>query len=343
MTDPERDPPIEDQLLQEAATWFARMRGPDAEASEPDFEAWLGRGALHRRAYNRASEIFAMGKLLADGSEAPATTQEVPRRESARRTAVLAAVAFLVLVSAAWLLHTVSRFKGQEIASGDSTDKPSTLRFATGVDQIRSVRLEDGSIVKLDADTRLVILFDRRLRRLALEQGLARFQVAHEARPFVVHAGGGSVTARGTIFDVALTKDRRVSVSLIQGIVDVSLPSSEHADKPRPATRRLRSGETLSFAAARRVDDRAPGSGKSAAGSATDTARDYDNVRLADLIAEANHGSSRQIVLATPAIGDRRVSGRFRIDDPQLLAQRLAALFDFTVEGRAADILLSVR
>ena len=72
MSEPETGPPAEDQLLQEAAAWFARMRGPDAEASRDEFEAWLARGALHRRAYNRAAEIFAMGKVLGD-NQGPTT------------------------------------------------------------------------------------------------------------------------------------------------------------------------------------------------------------------------------------------------------------------------------
>jgi len=48
-------------------------------------------------------------------------------------------------------------------------------------------------------------------------------------------------------------------------------------------------------------------------------------------------------ILAGPAIGERRISGRFRIDDPEILAERLAALFDFTVDRRPADILIKSR
>ncbi len=45
-----------DQLWSEATLWFARMRSPEADALRPEFEAWLARGALHRRYYNRAAE-----------------------------------------------------------------------------------------------------------------------------------------------------------------------------------------------------------------------------------------------------------------------------------------------
>jgi transmembrane sensor len=39
-------------------------------------------------------------------------------------------------------------------------------------------------------------------------------------------------------------------------------------------------------------------------------------------------------------LGERRVSGRFRIDDTELLADRLAALFDLTVDRSKATAIL---
>jgi transmembrane sensor len=347
MTDPERDPPIEDQLLKEAATWFARMRGPDAEASRPGFEAWLARGALHRRAYNRASEIFAMGKLLAGETEAKGEGRRSPRAPPSRTA--LVAVAVIILVSVGLiLLRPVFRHRanGNEIASRSLGGKLNTLLFVTRVDETRSVRLADGSVVRLESGTRLAVTLDRTSRRLTLEQGLARFQVAHEPRPFIVRAGGGSVTARGTIFDIALTNDRRVAVSLIEGTVDVSLPIADRAAKRQPVIRRLRPGETVSFAAVSDGSGQEPrASGESAMKTggptaAADGARDYDNVRLSDLIAEANRGAPQKIRLASAAMGERHVSGRFRIDDSDLLADRLAALFDFTVQRGSGIILL---
>ncbi len=49
MTVPETPPPPgpRSQLQQEAATWFSRMHGPNAEDHRAEFETWLARGALH--------------------------------------------------------------------------------------------------------------------------------------------------------------------------------------------------------------------------------------------------------------------------------------------------------
>src|SRR3546814_15110866 len=77
--------------------------------------------------------------------------------------------------------------------------------LASKIGEIRTVALEDGSRVTLDTDTILHIAYSPTERGLKLERGRARFDVSYDAsRPFVVFAGGGSITAHGTVFDVAV-------------------------------------------------------------------------------------------------------------------------------------------
>ena len=73
------------------------------------------------------------------------------------------------------------------------------------VGETRFVTLEDGSHVHLDSRSAIAVRYDGSQRRIALLQGEAWFEVApNKDRPFVVEAAGGSVTARGTAFDLAL-------------------------------------------------------------------------------------------------------------------------------------------
>lgn len=332
MTEPGAESPIDDVLLREGAAWFARMRGPDAQASKADFEAWLGQGAAQRRAYNRAAEIFAMGKLLAGDPGEMRTAGMVSRR---RAVPVLTIAVLLVLVGSLLMLRPWHRpsLAAPDLAGVDRGSGKRRIFYAAGPSETRLARLDDGSTVRLAGGSRLASFFDRTERQLFLLQGVARFHVAHEVRPFVVYAGGGSVIARGTTFDVALTADRRVAVELLEGTVDVKLP--------RPGApggslvRRLRSGESLSFAVA---------SGGVAAPGASDAigdgALDYNGISLSELIARANRGGGLQIRLADPALGGLKVSGRFRTGDRALLAQRLAALLDLTAEPTRDGILL---
>lgn len=351
MSEAETGPPAEDRLLQEAAAWFARMRGPDAEASRDEFEAWLARGALHRRAYNRAAEIFAMGKVLGD-NQGPTTSGA--GRDGHWNWRVLAALGatLLALVTTTWLALRATmdaQVPGERVAESDTRRERNALQLTTVPGETRTVGLADGSVVRLEADTVLGVAFDRAARRLSLERGKARFRVAREARRFVVYAGGGQVTARGTMFHVGLGADRRVTVRLIEGIVEVTLPSSGSGSPRLPAPRRLWPGQTMSFTARSEASPEQPATteGRRSSGSSQgrpQAAQEYEAVRLAELIAAANRRASPPIRLAEPAIGERRVSGRFRTHDADILAERLAALFHLAVDrSDPAEIVLRPR
>lgn len=326
------DPPPDDQLLKEAATWFARMRGPEAETYRDEFEAWLRRGALHRQAYNRAAEVFALGKHLRE-SDGPSPAMKGAGGWRGRKLLVpLAAV--LVLAATAWLVLGGAIFPRSGPAPiAERSGGPAGIdrRVATEAGQTRTARLEDGSLVNLGSATRIRVQFDRRERRINLEQGMARFAVAHDTRPLIVHAGGGQVRAVGTLFEVAVAGDGRVTVQLIEGSVEV-IPAPDQAT-PRPAPRRLFPGQSMSFAArsVRPAGNEAPaqpGASSDRTATANGVASEFHNVTLAELVASANRRARRPIHLADPAIGTLRVSGRFRIDDTRLLAERLALLFD---------------
>lgn len=318
----------DDALAREAAHWFARMRGPDADAGRAQFEAWLARGPAHRAAYNDTAEVFAMGKLLAEpGEPAPAPP---PRRPVLAM--VLATVAACVVGAGAWVAtHPPGPASDSREAIAGTTDHRRISAVAGGA---RVVRLADGSTVRLGDGTILDVDIAGGQRSLRLWQGQARFEVAHEQRPFIVFAGGGSVTARGTIFEVALGRSGKVDVRLLQGAVDVALPRAPTS--PQPPIRKLVAGEGVSFVA--QPDPAAPAGAK----SVPSAAREFEATPVAELVALANHGAVRPIRLADASLAGQRVSGRFRVDDTELLARRLGALFNRSVDtSRAGEIVLA--
>lgn len=328
-------------LFEEAAAWFARMRGPEAEASRGEFEAWLSRGALHRLAYNRAAEIFALGKILAGGPASPAGRRQGAALHRTARFAGTAALLFLLAFS--WLfMRADPRLPESPVPAAPTQHMISARRIAAS-DGPRFERLGDGTIVHLQRRTSIAVELTRAARTLTLEHGGARFFVAHEPRPFLVFAGGGYVAARGTVFDVALGAGRRVTVRLVEGIVDVSPPVGAASRIAQP--RRLRAGQSMSFDALPATGEpvqplprTAPPerAGEALGGSAIS----FDSVSLAELVRLANRGSARPIRIASPAAGRMLVSGTFRIDDTALLSERLAGLLGLAAEPGADEILL---
>ncbi|WCM26346.1 FecR domain-containing protein [Sphingomonas sp. QA11] len=311
-------------LAREAAHWFARLRSPDAEASRDAFKAWLAEGAEHRAAYNRAAEIFAMGKLLAEVDEpVPVAT----RRPGALAVALGLAAALVVGIGG-WVVSRPATPAADQRGSVAGATDHRTLSTIAG--EASAVRLADGSTVRLDRGTVLDVDIGGGQRNLRLRQGQARFEVAHEQRPFIVFAGGGSVTARGTIFEVALTRSGKVAVRLLQGAVDVALP--RQAPMSPSAVRKLSVGEGISFAAQPQASP-SPVVPIGATTAPSSGARDFEATPVSELVALANHGAARPIRMAGTSLAAQRVSGRFRIDDTELLARRLAALFGGHVDA----------
>ncbi|MGN6620645.1 MAG: FecR domain-containing protein, partial [Sphingomonas sp.] len=171
------------QLRQEAAAWFARMRGPEAEQHRGAFEAWLARGALHRAAYNRIAETFSAGKVLKDE---PQGTWGFLKLSSVRAGALVGVLTLFVLL--VWAVGG-NRSLSTPAASGVPTQLVSVIG------QMRRIPLADGSVVTLDSDSLLSVRFDRSSRYLRLEHGRARFEVSHDGRPFAVIAGNDRVVA----------------------------------------------------------------------------------------------------------------------------------------------------
>lgn len=331
MTDPRTpDEPRLDQLLEEASLWFARMRGPEADSYRPDFDAWLARGAAHLGAYNRAAEIFSMGKFLSEPGQG-VVREDPPLRARRWPKVILLASMGLAVMMATWLMTARPALLGfgaapQIARTGRNTD-PATLKLSTAPGRRHAFRLSDGSSVALLEDSVVMVTFGASERSLHLTRGRARFDVAHESRAFVVYAGGGSVTAHGTIFDVAVDARRRVTVRLLRGAIDVALPLRT------TAPRRLLPGQVLRFAG----DEPSPMESRLRGATALPPnlvpgAVEYDDTPLSDLVADANRADRRQLAVADPTLGELRVSGRFSVEDPERLAERVAALEDLTVD-----------
>jgi transmembrane sensor len=344
--------PRQDQLLEEASLWFARMRGPDAEEFRPAFERWLALGAAHLGAYNRAGEVFALGKFLAETPD-DQSIEERNRLEPVVnwRLATVAASVLLLFGVGLWFGRDLIATRFGETVSVASTaprDALSLTRISTQNGTRRTLALPDGSTVTLEAGSLLATNYGSERRELRLEQGRARFEVAHEKRPFVVLAGNGSVTARGTIFDVIVDSDRGVTVHLLRGAVDVErTPKAQEGRPAQPIVTRLEPGETLNFGMVRTDLVRASPIGRALEIEPPKTAGEaveFEKAPLSQIIDRANLGAATSIRLADPSIGDLKVSGRFRIDDSDQLAERLAALFNLKVERvNEQEILLRAR
>jgi transmembrane sensor len=301
-----------DRIRRAARRWALRM-ADDPERHRAALEAWLARDPAHGEAYRALSQRLDMAALSA-ARPGFARPPVVRTRERAWGRLALPVAAALALVAAlAALLLSLDRPSGQGEA------RPVTYAVIASADVGRSVRTADGSTLALAPGTLVAIRHDRTRRSVELRAGAARFTVAHDReRPFVVEAGGGTITALGTIFEVADAAE--VSVRLLEGTIEVVAPPAGPQRQRRSV--RLASGGETRFAAQ-------PAASREGAAIASGAdVLSFDNVPLALVLAELNRGAATRFALADPALGRRRIFLDVGDEDAASVAAKLAALLD---------------
>ncbi|MDE8652266.1 FecR family protein [Novosphingobium album (ex Liu et al. 2023)] len=331
MTDAPRNPFEKGQLRLEATEWFVLMRGPDAEQHRAAFEQWLARGALHRAAYNRVANLYAAGKQV-DWDALPPPR---PVRGALWRTKAAALAGLTIIGFLSWrLLSSPGMPMGHETQpAAIASSIPPVSAYLANAGEIRRVQLTDGSRLTLDEGALVLVDYQVHRRGLRLERGRARFEVAHEPRPFIVEAGGSEIIARGTVFDVALEKGRSLHVHLLHGAIDVR-PLGASSDRD---VVHMTAGEGL------RYQDGSPAIPEPRPEPAPNwlsSRIEFRSASLASVVAAANSRSARKIILGDPSLGETRISGLFEIDDPESLASALAVLLDLKVASGPDTIVL---
>lgn len=296
-----------------------------AEHARPEdqaaFRRWRDADPRHAEAYDRIVAIWNQAGKLSVGSGDATLAAQASERPRALGFALAASLAAVALISVLLL--------GSRWLPGSGSQQPVLLAAAVG--EIREIKLPDGSRLTLDSASKVQAAFTRTQRTLTLIEGRARFQVAHEARLFVVRAGSSEVVATGTLFDVSLIGGR-TDVVLLQGSVEVRTGD-------RPTTEQLKPGQKLILAAAG-PPERRPATRTDAVWPTR--MLEFDNTRLDEAAALANRYSQVQLKLGSDRVRALRVSGAFRAGDIAGLARSLAAAFDLRVITQPDGSLLLV-
>jgi transmembrane sensor len=240
--------------------------------------------------------------------------------------------------------------------------------YSTEVGEQRTVRLEDGSVLYLNTDSRAHVRFSGKVREVELLEGEALFVVAHDGdRPFRVHTDDAVVQAVGTQFNVRrLPGDTRVSV--IEGRVKVAhretalmtdaIPPTQSAgsttppsDVPPtmpverespPSVELLAAGEEATVAGnGRIVKSEAPDVALSVAWRQRRLV--FKAEPLEHVVAEINRYSARHFRIDGEKARQTRLTATFDADNPQSLATFLQQYSDLTVEASGEGFVIHER
>ena len=301
--------PEQQSITEAAAEWAVRLHaGALSEDARAQLDLWLAADERHAPALRFAEQTWAaLGELALEARPLahrlpPAAARPAPvtRRRRPLRWVGRAAVLSLVL-AVGWV-------------SGPTLLLQMQSDYRTGAGEIRTVQLDDGSSVELDASSAISIDYDSNERRISLLAGSAVFDVAPmgeaETRPFVVQSAGGRTRALGTQFVVGREGSEQAWVGVLQHSVAVSLqaPPVQGA-----AQYTLEEGQSARYSAKNGVQP-LPGFDLSAATSWRRGVLIFDRQPLGQVIEQLNRYRPGQILLANPALASRQVSGVFRLE-----------------------------
>ena len=321
----------------EAAAWVARLHGPNRTPHvEAGLRRWLADDPEHAAAFELLTDTWEKSARLRRRPLEQVASWERPGFRISFPRAALAAAATVVLAVLATIFYL------------------HTDAVTTGVGELRTLTLDDGSRVHLNTDTRIRVDYDKQTRDVSLERGEALFEVAKRPDwPFIVTAGGREIKALGTEFDVRRDR-KRLSVMLMEGKVTVELRggatqssslSATHATEgqsnrspPEAETFTLIPGDRVTFVGSATPTLDRPAPERITAWLRGEVA--LDNTSLADAVAEMNRYSHQRIVADDPALAAIRVSGIFRAGDLANFAQAVARMHHIKVLNQQDEIVL---
>ncbi|TCU61898.1 FecR family protein [Novosphingobium sp. PhB57] len=315
-----------DVIDREAAEWVDRMNRPlhDAEVAA-EFDRWIMGDPRHVESYARHQALWQSGSLRSALEVAEAAPDDfgtfedeaVPNwaGQAWKQFAGFAAVALCLVVVLSMGARTLVSESSYAAARGTS----------------REVVLPDGSKVRMSGGTRMDVRITPWSREVALQNGEAFFDVAHEkVRTFSVNAGDSRVTVLGTAFDIDLVDSQTRVVRVYRGLVSVDAGAGRQWRLPAGNGIEVGGGRVRSLG-----DVRGDHPGW------IDGWFDADDTSVQQLVQRINRGSDLPVVLADPGLGQLLVTGRFQTSDPEMVLEALAAIHDLQWRKEKARYVLS--
>jgi len=355
------------QIHQAACEWFVEFRaGEPGEAARGSFLAWLRQSPAHMAAYLEVAALWAesgvagarkewsVEELISQARAAPDNVVTLP--SSAAGPAMVTLPASVAPEAAEEMRSAADRRAARftrrivvaaaslVLAAGIALAGWLSLRpdvYATALGEHRAVTLADGSVIRLNARSKLAVKLSASGRSVELLEGQALFQVAKDVqRPFTVTSDGTRVQAVGTEFDV---RRRRAStvVTVVEGrvaVLDVSGGAGAAGPKVRAGTVYLSAGEqiTRSPAAAgtaRRVDP-------AIATAWTRRQLVFDATPLIDVVEEFNLYNRRRLVIHDVSLESFQLDGVFSSPDPAPLIRFLQSRPGVRIRETESEIVI---
>jgi transmembrane sensor len=213
--------------------------------------------------------------------------------------------------------------------------------YVTDIGEQKSLKLEDGSSVYLNTDSRVKVELSGTHRLIHLTRGEALFTVAKDpGRPFEVVTAGARIRVLGTQFNVRASGAATL-VAVVDGAVQVSAAFTSPAIE-REGIIELRAGDEAQVEPKRIVKAQKPNVAQAVSWRAGRLV--FQEEALGQIAAEFNrYNRVPKIVIENEDAAERRYGGTFNADDPESLVRLVTRTGELEAERRGDEIVIRRR
>lgn len=302
------------QAGREATQWLIELReNPDDCSVRARFDAWHAADPANRAAWAETEHLLNLITLTRRAAPVPSSSVlhggavDLAKARYHRRPRRLVVGGAVAAIAACLML-----------VFGPSLLLGLQASYMTSTAEIRSLRLDDGSVVRLAPQSAIDVAFAPAERHIRLLQGEAFFEVVPDAsRPFTVESGSVRTTVVGTRFDVRRAPDG-IDVTVRDGIVRVS-----DDDATPPVSERLVAGNHVKVGEGGRVVRTTRSPDETAAWLRGEIVANDQTV--ADVVDELRRYHRGTIIVADGALARERITGVYKLADPPTALRAVAS------------------
>lgn len=328
-----------EDIQEQASLWISKMDRGLSKKETIDFQLWAKQSDFHRNSLFTLAALWDDLSVLNELSSLFPLGKPTPQRNSfITKYAIAASISFVMLFAGS-LFFNINPFSN----SANEKQFVENRTLETSVGQQTRFSLSDGSRIKLNTDSLVIISFSKDNRLLTLIKGEASFDVAKDkSRPFIVTAGNKSFTALGTIFNVQKTTDQDMELVVTEGRVLIT-KSNESLNKITKALSALSKEElpgllvTSGEIATIENNIQAPAQKTTFEQIQRELAWQqgmlvFNGEPLAEALAEVSRYTTTEFEINDPQLTNIKVAGYFKANDIDGLLQSLSSNFNINFE-----------
>ena len=319
--------------MQIAARWLDKL-GEISEGEQKALDSWLAADPENQKAYDQLRSNYENDTLTRPSSRETRRANGVHMDAKHQLRGLLypwAAIIFSAILFVCFVFFLSPKRQESSVKKDPGLQTESMNYFSTSVGERLNFSISDGSVLHLNASTRITLVESESSRTVLFNHGEAFFEVAkNKSIPFVVETLYGDIKVLGTVFNVE-HKANAVLVKVQEGEVHVVTD----------ATVSLGAGEEV-LINSQGVAEVIPSPPNSAPGGWRTGWVSMQAQPLSDFLYALQRYIDKPIVMDATLQKTPLISGRYHLDDPLKTLDLVASLNQLEVHESDEAYLLRV-